>query len=141
MMQRRIFVWALGALALTGCGDIFGPDTHSSIERARVDWIAHRTSSYTFEVTTASSWFSAQSYSVTVVNDSVTQSVHLASGAVTTGGAPTIDDIWDQILRSRDRNEIHSARFDKRGVPISVNMGPWEADGGVSFEVRHFTPR
>ena len=47
-MQRRVFLFALGALALSGCGNIIGPDTHSDIDRARIDWLEQRPASYTF---------------------------------------------------------------------------------------------
>lgn len=52
----------------------------------------------------------------------------------------TIESIWQQILDARDRGELNSVRFDHRGIPMEVNIGPWASDGGYAYHVRRFQP-
>jgi hypothetical protein len=52
---------------------------------------------------------------------------------------PTIDEIWNRILDARERGQLNSAQFDRQGVPVESDMGPWPVDGGVHYSVRAFT--
>lgn len=38
-----------------------------------------------------------------------------------------------------ERGELNSASFDRHGVPVKFDYGPWEVDGGVGYWVRNFT--
>lgn len=140
-MTRLRFLIAVGALLLQACGgsDAFGPP-HTDIDKAHADWLSNRSASYTFQVTIASSWFPASTYGVRVENHMVVERIEIASGNRSTDGT-TIDDIWETILRARNRNEVNSVRFDRRGIPLLADVGPWPADGGVAYQVRDYRPR
>jgi hypothetical protein len=51
----------------------------------------------------------------------------------------TVDVIWDRLLAAQAVGELNSALFDRRGVPVETNYGPWPVDGGVHYSVRRFT--
>jgi hypothetical protein len=139
-MNRIRFLVALSALVLQGCGDGLAPKVHTDIARARIDWLANRSPNYTFQVTAASSWNPPTLYSVKVENHELVEMIEYPSNSRSTQGY-TIDDIWDLIIQFQNDGQLHSAKFDDRGVPISSSMGAWEVDGGLSFEVQHFTRR
>src|SRR5688572_27616615 len=134
-MRRRLLLLALGAVALQGCGDIFGPSTHRDVARARADWLRDNPTSYVFDVTSTSSWFPERSVRVTVQDDAVASAVELPSGAAIATWKLTVELIWTDILNAHEAGEVNSARFDDRGIPLSVDLGPWPVDGGRSYVV------
>ena len=115
---------------------------HGDVDRARAAWLAAGTTSYSFELATTSSWFPKGGYvAVEVRGGRVVASVAPVGEPSPAGVPPTIDEIWDRILDARARGELNSAQFDRRGVPVESDMGPWPVDGGVHYSVRGFTTR
>ena len=141
-LGRRAFASLLASAWLIGCaGATTEPEPlHSDVDLARSTWLAEGATSYSFEISTASSWSRPSGY----------VRVQVAGGRVVTAVAPdgvsplafpppTIDEIWDSILSARERGQLNSVQFDRRGVPIETDVGPWPVDGGVHWSVRGFT--
>jgi hypothetical protein len=140
-MNQRLIVLALGAAALQACGDLFGPSTHGDVARARADWLRNKPASYVFDVTTRSSWSLERSVRVTVQDDAVASAVELPSGTAVANWTLTVELIWTDILNAQEEGDVNSARFDERGIPLSVDLGPWPVDGGRSYAVTNFQRR
>ena len=138
MTLRSPLAIAIGALALQGCGEPLAVAPHNDVDRARADWIAQRPANYTYEVKTLS-MTGPTSRRITVRNSVATETVNTATGVITPGGM-TIEDIWTQILAERQNNQLHSATFDSRGIPLTSDMGFWPADGGRSYTITGFIP-
>jgi hypothetical protein len=77
-------------------------------------------------------------YWVRVVNGQVVETRD-AAGAPVVGFTLSIDAIWDRLLAARANGELNSALFNRQGVPLETDMGPWELDGGVHYSVRRFS--
>src|SRR5688500_6319716 len=135
-MLRRTFLLALGALALSGCANGLGPDTHSDIDRARIDWLRQRPASYSFELTARFSMTGSRTYDITVRDGVVVESINHAGTREFLD--LSIDRIWDTLLKARQDEEINSVKFDDRGVPLETDIGEWALDGGFSYAVRNF---
>jgi hypothetical protein len=130
----------IASVWLIGCA---GPTTeplHSDVDVARMAWLSEGATSYSFELSTSSSWFPQGAWvRIRVDGGRVVAAVALDGVAQPVASQATIDDIWDRILDARARGELNSAEFDRRGVPIESDMGPWPVDGGVHYSVRGFT--
>ncbi len=125
------------AAALLGCEGPTEP-RHTDVDFARATWLATSPSAYTYEVEIATSWFPKSGYyRVQVSNGKVVAATDSARTPVTTFTL-TVDRIWDEILAARERNELNAAFFDRKGVPVESDMGPWPVDGGVHYSVRNF---
>jgi hypothetical protein len=130
----------LASVWLVGCSAVLTQPEHSDIDRARRDWLASDISSYSFELTTASSWFPAGGYvRVRVANRQVVSATR-ADGSPFAGYTVTIDEIWTRILEAREKGQVNSVSFTSQGVPIETDLGPWPVDGGVRYSVRAFEP-
>jgi hypothetical protein len=138
----RTFAPMFAMLAAHACSDpaVLAAPTTTDVDAAHSAWVANRPSSYVFDVAVSSSWvMPTPYYRVTV------EGGHVVS-ALNAKGSPaefdtTIDHIWEHILTSRASNQLNSAEFDARGVPIEVDYGPWPVDGGVHYSVRNFSAR
>jgi hypothetical protein len=125
-------------ITLLGCSGTTEPLGSTDVDAARVHWLALRPQAYTFEVQPSSSWFAPSGYYRIQVSAGQVISARNPDGQVVTDFALTIDGIWDQLLAARASNELNSARFDARGVPLESDMGEWAVDGGRRYSVRNF---
>jgi hypothetical protein len=141
-LGKRIFAGLVSAL-LIGCSDSMTTEPlHGDVDRARAAWLAEGATSYSFEVATESSWFPKGGYVGVEVRDRrVVSTVAPVGQPSPSGTPPTIDEIWDRILDARQRGELNAAQFDRHGVPVESDMGPWPVDGGVHYSVRGFAKR
>jgi hypothetical protein len=140
-IRTRRLSSALFVLLLLACsaGAPTGPRT-TDVDISRSRWLANRPQSYTFEVEPSSSWSApAGYYRIRVENGQVVETRD-PKGAATDFWV-TIDMIWDRILTARAKNELNSAEFDLRGVPVESDTGQWPVDGGVHYSVRNFVER
>jgi Family of unknown function (DUF6174) len=128
--------------AVLGCSDSTGPSPVRivDVDAARGIWTANRPSSYIFDVNISGSAGVMPYYRVTVVSGHVVSATN-AKGDRVDGFDTTIDTIWDRVLSSRANQQLHTAEFDAAGVPVEVDYGRWEVDGGVHFSVRNFSIR
>jgi hypothetical protein len=124
------------SLGLVTCSNSTAP-RHANVDHARIIWLGNRPSSYSFEVAIRAQTGQSDYYQVQVANGQVVAAIDPADKAVA-NFTLTIDKIWDQVLAARAKDELHSALFDERGVPVESDMGPWELDGGVHYSVRNF---
>lgn len=128
------YLAAVAAFVQSAC--VQPTEPHGNIAVARRAWLALNARSYTFEVSLQASMPGTGYYRIRVVD-------RRAVEAYRPGGEPepdlnlTIDDIWDEVLAHAGR-DLNYARFDRRGVPIEVDIGEWAADGGYRFDVRNF---
>jgi hypothetical protein len=137
---RRAFAGLLVSAWIIGCSAATTEPLHSDVDRARQAWLSEGATSYSFELATASSWFPKGGYvAVQVSGGRVVAAVAPVGAPSPTGVPPTLDEIWDRILDARERGELNSAQFDRHGVPVESDMGPWPVDGGVHYSVRGFT--
>lgn len=130
---------ALVSVLATACESPIGL-AHEDVDRAYAAWRRNAPTRYVFKVAHASSWHPKSEYlEVTVENRRVVL-VREADGA--TGGdfGLTVDSLWVRILDARDRDQLNAATFDRRGVPVDIDYGPWEVDGGMRFWIREFRP-
>jgi len=125
------------AITLLGCSSTTEP-LGNHVDFARALWLGRRPSAYTFEVATASSWLPRSGYYRVQVSNGQVVAARDSSGQAVADFGITVDGIWDELLEHRARGELNSARFDERGVPVEVDMGPWAVDGGVHYSVRNF---
>ena len=129
---------ALVSTAMLGCS---GPTTEprfSQVDVARHVWLTTHPQSYSFEVASTSSWFpSAGYYRVHVSHGQVIEATD-PTGTPVADFTLTLDTLWDYVLAARAKGELNSAVFDRRGIPVESDMGPWEVDGGVRYSVRNF---
>ena len=138
MLRRSLFV-VLAALAVQGCGPgAFDLPLHTDVDKARADWLADRPASYTYDVST-NSQVGPRRMRIRVENHAVTQTINRDTGEQTQDGL-TIEQIWSDILWWRQRNQLNSASFDDRGLPISSDMGLWALDSGHSYIITMFRP-
>ena len=135
-LGRRTVAVLLASASLIGCSATTEP-LHGDVDRARATWLREGATSYSFELATASSWFPKSGYVVVQVNDRRVAGVD--GGPAPTFPPPTLDEIWDRILDARERGQLNSAQFDRHGVPVESDTGPWPVDGGVHYSVRAFT--
>ena len=139
-LGRRTFAGMLASALLIGCSAATTEPLHGDVDVARKAWLAEGATSYSFELATASSWFPKGGYVRVQVNDGrVVSAVAPVGQPSPAGQPPTLDEIWDRILDARERGQLNSAQFDRYGVPIESDMGPWPVDGGVHYSVRGFT--
>ena len=140
-MRTRIsfVVMSLALLALPGC-DSTRPFT-VDVDLARQAWLRSRAAEYTFELASASSWVPKSGYTRVKVEDGVVVEATDPEGNSRANFTTTVDTLWDRLLAARERGELNSARFDRNGVPVEINYGPWEVDGGIAFWVRNFVRR
>jgi hypothetical protein len=130
----------VASVLLIGCAGATTEPLHTDVDVARTAWLSEGATSYSFELATSSSWFPQGAWvRVRVDGGRVVAAVAPDGVAQPVVSQPTIDDIWDRILDARARGELNSAQFDRRGVPIESDMGPWPVDGGVHYSVRGFT--
>jgi hypothetical protein len=55
------------------------------------------------------------------------------------GLAMTINGIWEQLLNAKERGSLESASFDRRGVPLFVDIdSPEMVDEEIRYRVRNF---
>ena len=133
-----LVAWAL----LSGCSGGTTEPLHGDVDRARAQWLSEGATTYSFELATASSWFPKGGYVAVQVSGGRVIATVAPVGEPAPGGLPpTIDEIWDRILDARARGQLNSAQFDRHGVPVESDMGPWPVDGGVHYSVRGFTKR
>jgi len=139
-LGRRRFAGLLASALLAGCSTSTTEPLHGDVDRARAAWLAQGATSYSFELATASSWFPKGGYVAVEVRDRrVVATVAPVGEPSPAGVPPTLDEIWARILDARERGQLNSAQFDRRGVPVESDMGPWPVDGGVHYSVRGFT--
>jgi hypothetical protein len=139
-LGRRTFAGLLASAWIIGCSAATTEPLHSDVDRARQAWLSEGATSYSFELATASSWFPKGGYvAVQVSGGRVVAAVAPVGEPSPTGVPPTLDEIWDRILDARARGELNSAQFDRHGVPVESDMGPWPVDGGVHYSVRGYT--
>ena len=114
------------------------PDYHTDIDLAREAWLATHPLEYTFEVARASSWFAESGYKQVEVSEGIVVSATDPNGRPIEGFSLTLDTLWTYALTARTSGELNSALFDSQGVPIEVDWGRWEVDGGVRYRVQDF---
>jgi len=137
---RRTFAGIFASVWLVGCAEAITEPLHSDVDVARAAWLSEGATTYSFELATASSWFPKGGYVRVEVSDGrVVAAVAPVGEPAPSGLPPTLDEIWDRILDARERGQLNSAQFDRHGVPIESDMGPWPVDGGVHYSVRGFT--
>ena len=122
---------------LLSCSDATGP-RYADVDLARNLWLGSRPEAYTFEVATESSWFPKSGYFRVEVLAGGVVSARDATGQVVPGFTLTVDKIWDQLLAARANGQLNSATFDRLGIPVECDMGPWPVDGGVRYWIRDF---
>lgn len=132
-------VMSLALLTVPGC-DSTRPFT-LDVDLARQIWLRSRPAEYSFELASQSSWFSKSGYTRVNVEDGVVVEATDPEGNPSENFTTTVDTLWDRLLAARERDELNSARFDRNGVPVEINYGPWELDGGIAFWVRNFVRR
>lgn len=127
------------AMLVTACSDpvVF---EHSDVDAAREAWLEANFSDYRFEVAIATSWVPQSGYYQVHVRDRAVIAATDSDGDPVSLFAVTIDQIWDELLAARDAGQLNSATFDRRGVPLEIDFGPWPVDGGVHYSVRNFRP-
>jgi hypothetical protein len=137
---RRAFAGMLASVWLVGCEGTTTEPLHSDVDLARRAWLAEGATSYSFQIATIGSWFPGEGYvRVQVDGGRVVAAVAADGVSPPVAPPPTLDELWDRLLEARDRGQLNSAEFDRRGVPIETDMGPWPVDGGVHYSVRGFT--
>jgi hypothetical protein len=134
--SRRAVLGLLTAFA-TNCSSPTEP-LHDDVALAREVWLASAPASYTFEVAIATSWVPKSGYFRVQVEGKQVVAATDPTGKPLEDFSLTIDEIWDRLLAARSRGELNSALFDRRGVPVETDMGPWPVDGGVHYSVRGF---
>lgn len=124
------------ATTLLGCSGTTEPsDNH--VDYGRTLWLALRPQAYSFEVAVIA-YIPTPGYLRVQVSDGQAVDVRDSSGRPLPDPSLTIDAIWDAILRARATNELNSVRFDKRGVPVEVDIGDMAIDSGIHYSVRNF---
>lgn len=139
----RTFAPVVGLLAAFGCSDSTDPGSPTRItdvDVARNAWVSNHPGSYVFDVAISGSMVMTLNYRVTVAAGHVVAATN-PNGAQVDGFDTTIDSIWDRVLANRANHQLNAAEFDARGVPIEVDYGPWQVDGGVHYSVRNFSTR
>ena len=126
------------ATMLLSCSNATEPRGSTDVDSARIIWLARQPRVYSFEVATESSWFPRSGYYRVQVSDGQVVAARDSSGQAVPDFTITVDGIWDELLAARASNELNSARFDLRGVPLEADMGPWAVDGGRRYSVRNF---
>jgi len=87
----------------------------------------------------ASSWSPMSGYTRVQVHDGEVVEATDSAGTPLDDFTTTVDSLWNRLLAARERGELNSASFDRHGVPVKFDYGPWEVDGGVGYWVRNFT--
>jgi hypothetical protein len=145
MRRRSRSLRALVASAfLAACSSATGVDESfdADLDAARARWSAARPREYAYELSIATVWFPPQGFRrIEVRNDSVVAVRRVETGeSLPREHELTIDGIYAQLARARDRGEALSAlRFDAAGVPLEAMSGSFANDGGVHYAVRRFT--
>ncbi len=135
-LVRAIAITMVSA-AILGCSDSTEP-RHTDVDAARSVWLSNHPQAYSFEVSTATSWFPSAGYIRVQVSNGQVIAATDPAGAPVANFSLTIDTIWDELLAARERGQLNSAVFTQRGVPVESDMGPWPVDGGVHYSVRNF---
>ena len=140
-LTSRSLARMLASVWLVGCSAVLTEPDHDDIDRARRDWLARDVRSYSFEVSTKTSWFPSIGYVRVQVANRQVASATAPDGKPLAGFTLTIDEIWDRILDARTRDQVNSVSFTAQGVPVETDLGPWPVDGGAHYSVRAFQPR
>lgn len=139
-LKARTLARVLASAWLVGCSAVVTEPEHGDIDRARRDWLERDVRSYSFEVSSASSWVPASGYvRVQVANRQVVSAI-APDGSPVANYTLTIDEIWARILDAREKGQVNSVSFTSQGVPVETDLGPWPVDGGVHYSVRAFEP-
>ena len=133
----RLTTFVVSAAVLASCSATTEP-VITDVNLARTRWLANHPTSYRFELAMATSWTPKGEYFRVEVQDGVVASVRDESGHLVASHAPTLDEIWSELLGAKDRGEFNGAEFSTEGVPLMTNYGRWEVDGGVAYFVRNF---
>jgi hypothetical protein len=137
-LGRRMLASMLASAWLIGCGST--EPLQSDVDLARRTWLSGGATTYSFEIATTSSWFPKSGYvRVQVAGGRVVAAIAPDGTSQPVTSQPTLDELWDRILAARDRGELNSADFDRNGVPIETDTGPWPVDGGMHYSVRGYT--
>lgn len=138
-MRRTRVAPSIAIATLLSCSGPIEPRS-TNVDLARAMWLSSHPQKYSFEVATTSSWFPKSGYKRIQVIDGQAVAATDTAGNTIPNVTLTIDSIWDQLLAARSRDELNSALFNRQGVPIEADMGPWEVDGGFRYSVRNFVP-
>ena len=132
----RLSQYAMMALPLASCDNVTGPE--HDILAARMEWQRMNARDYSFEMATQFSMFPSSGYvRIRVVDREVVE-------ALDANGQPvqsqrTLESVWRDILAAHENGEVNLVRFSNRGVPLEIDLGPWEVDGGRHYSVRNFS--
>lgn len=108
----------------------------STIAIARSRWVASTPQDYTFDVHMTCECLYA-SLHVQVANS-------VMIGATELDGKPaphfsmTLEDLWTSILSARGDGSLHSASFDRDGVPLAADIGELANDAGARYSVTNY---
>ena len=124
------------AVMVSSCSSATEPQS-GGVDFARVLWLGSHPRTYSYEVAVTAFFGTPGSVRVQV-SDGRVVSARDSTGQTVANFDLTVDDIWDDLLAARARNELNSAKFGQRGVPVEVDLGTWANDGGVHYSVRNF---
>jgi hypothetical protein len=136
--SRTPILALLLAASLAGCSDSLTDFEPGDVDAAHSRWLAANVMNYTFEVAIQTSWVPQSPFIQVEVADGAVVLAREIDGEVLEEFTLTIDTIWNQLLEARGQGQLNSAAFNNRGVPIEIDFGPWEVDGGVHYSVRRF---
>ena len=128
-------------IVIAGCADPaeLAEPRHTDVDLARQVWLESRPREYTFEIAFWSAMLPSSGYYSVHVADGVVIAATDAAGKPVEDFSATVDTVWKWLLDGRARGELHSAYFNWQGVPLEVDSGRWELDGGWHSSVRKFT--
>lgn len=136
---NRALAAALLAAAVAACSDPSAPG-HSDIPTARAAWLDAAIADYTFEIAVQNTALPLSGYIHVRVLDGSVASATDENGSPINDYDLTIEAMWQRILESHDSGQLKSVRFDRRGVPIEVDIAAGVSHGGYTWFVRNFAP-
>ena len=140
-MRRVIHAWAAALALIAACSSSAEPSLED-FDVARAHWLANMPVDYTFEFAVATSWTPKSEFvRVNVVGGEVSAVTKLDGTPLPGWNAPSIEAIWQELIKARSDGELNSAMFNQRGVPVESDYGPWPVDGGIHYSVRHFAEK
>ncbi|HEX7979618.1 MAG TPA: DUF6174 domain-containing protein [Gemmatimonadaceae bacterium] len=122
-------------VALLSCSSATEPGT--DVDFARALWLGRHPRAYTFEVA-VTAFLSRPGFVRVQVSEGRVIDARDSSGQPIADYALTVDDLWDDLLLARARNELNSAKFSLWGVPTEVDVGELANDSGRHYSVRNF---